>query len=237
MEITYTHYIMATINPQQIPILKDVDTIKTTVITNIVKMLSYRGWISKKDIGTIIKTLVTNHPDDGIYKIPLSLDLNDSELYIGEKAKSFVGTYVMVRLLNQKITGVNNNKSHEVGDFLSDHKKCHKIIVVESISEKAQNQVNKMPHTESFIESSLMLNLVEHECSPQYEILTNAKVNAFMVAYGIKRKQIPKLENIDPVARYLFIKKGQIVRILRNNEVTGLSIGYRVVIHKGISKI
>ncbi len=38
--------------------------------------------------------------------------------------------------------------------------------------------------------------------------------------------------DIDPVAQYLFLKKGRIVRIIRNSEASGYAIDYRIVVHK-----
>jgi DNA-directed RNA polymerase subunit H (RpoH/RPB5) len=41
----------------------------------------------------------------------------------------------------------------------------------------------------------------------------------------------------DRASKYLYVKKGQIVRIIRNTKNTETSIGYRVIAKKGNAKI
>lgn len=216
------------INPLLLPIKKDAETIRTTILTNIVKMLTYRKWLNSEDNETNLSSLSN---DDTIYKIKLNTDFNKEE----DNKDNDIEPMLVIKILQQNITGVN--KSPQLTEFLTQYKKFHKIIIVERISDKAKMQLDKIPHTEVFVESFFMINLTEHACSPQYEILTPEQTNEFLTAYQVTKRKLPKMDVNDPASLYLYLKKGQIVRIIRDSEITGKSIGYRVIINKGANKI
>jgi DNA-directed RNA polymerase subunit H (RpoH/RPB5) len=209
------------VNPLLLPIKKDSDTIKQTVLTNIIKMLTYRKWLKNKNIDK----LSSMNSDDSLYKIKTDIDIN------GEPNNNVI----YIKLLPQKVTGIN--KSPIIVDFLKTYKKEHKILVVDSISDKAYQQLVSMPNIEIFNENALMINLVEHVSSPQYEVLTNDETNEFLESYHVTKNKLPILFSNDPAALYLNLKKGQIVRIIRNSEMTASSIAYRIVVNKVNVKI
>ena len=45
------------------------------------------------------------------------------------------------------------------------------------------------------------------------------------------------MESIDPVARYLNLKPGDIIKVIKNNENTLYSVEYNLVINTDISKL
>ena len=206
------------INPLLLPIKKDTDTIKNTVLTNIIKMLTYRKWLKQDMIEKNISNLISMNSDDSLYKVKLD---DDKTLYI--------------KLLPQKITGIN--KSPIIVDFMKTYKKDPKILVVDSISDKAYQQLISMQLVEVFSENSLMINLVEHVCSPQYQVLSNEETEEFLSTYHVKKNKLSIIYSNDPAALYLNLKKGQIVRIIRKSEMTSESIAYRIVVNKVNVKI
>lgn len=218
-------------------IKKDSNTITESVITNIIKMLAYRGWINdnfdvmKKTIDDLLKS----KRDEKIYSIKLQKNLSEIETYeqFENKTewKNFNGNNVVVFLSGQKITG----KSQILLDFISKYNTYHKIIVVDSITDKARQVLSSSKYTEVFTEMEFMMNITEHVCCPQFTVLTSQEIEELLLSYNVKKKELPKQYDIDPISRYLYIKRGQVIRIIRNSETTGQSVAYRIVVHKGSS--
>ena len=135
-------------------IMKSRNDITKIVLTNMTKMLTERGLLNKNKLSENINKFTSTQPDDLVYKIT---DINKNILAI--------------LFLPQKITTVTKNSS--VNDFLNKHKKNHKIIIIQSINSRAEQYIlNNYFNTEIFLESDLMINLVEHQLGSKYEILT-----------------------------------------------------------------
>ena len=215
------------VNPLLLPIIKDRATIKKNVLTNIIKMITYRGWLKKENLEENIKNITSLHADDDIYKIKLDVLLKDVPFYDPITEDKFDNNVLYVKLLAQKIVGIN--KSPIITDFFTTYKNSHKILVVESISEKQEQQIDSYLYCEVFKEHMLLINLVDHHCSPQYEVLTPTELDEFLLSYQVKKTQLDKINLNDPASKYLYLKKGQIIRIIRNSESTGSSIAYRIV--------
>lgn len=225
-------------NSIYLPVRKDSETIRKTVLTNVVKMLNNRKWIKDENIEKNITKLTDSYNDEQIYKITLDIALSKVPTYEPsdddtpkKQEKEFDDTVVMIKLLPQKVTSIA--KSPIISEFLSNYKKNHKILIVDSISDKTKYQIVTTKHTEVFRESFLMLDILSHVCSPQFEVLSPDESTELLSSYHLSRKQMKRMLDIDPVSLYLFLKRKQIVRIIRNSELTGKAIDYRIVIHKG----
>ena len=217
-------------------IRKDSATIQKDILTNVVKMLVDRKWILRENISDIVKLLIENKNDEGIYTIKLNVDLFNVPVYEESEDKSewknFNGKTIALLNIHQKIAG----KSQSINDFIAKYNNVHKIIVAEHINEKGKQIVMSATNnkfTEIFIEDEFMLNLLEHESSPKYEVLTIQEADEIKESYKMSKRQTPKMYDTDQAARHLYLKRGQLVRIIRNSEMTGESIAYRLVIHRG----
>jgi DNA-directed RNA polymerase subunit H (RpoH/RPB5) len=221
------------VNPLLLPIKKDNETIKKEVLTNIVKMLSYRNWINKDKIDEIVRKLISTNVDSNtentVYEINLDINLHTFDFYdeIPETNKDFNPKKVFVKLLNQKITGVN--KSPQITEFFNTYKDYHKILVVDNISDKPEQLIDDMKYTEVFEERHLLINLPDYSASSQYEVLNKQEIDEFLKSYQVKKNKLPKIYQDERASRYLYVKVGQILRIIRNSEVSGQSISYRIV--------
>jgi len=225
------------VNPLHLPVKKDVDTIRKTVLTNIVKMLNKRKWILDKNVEKYTELITNAQNDDQIYKVHLDVSLSNVETYYPtepneerKKEKDFEDNVVMIKLFPQKVTSIG--KSPIIMEFFTNYKKYHRILIIDSISEKAKQQAMSVRHIEIFTESFFMLDLMEIVCSPQYEVLTPAQGEELLKSYFMTRRQMKKMWDNDPASLYLFLKKKQIVRIIRDSELTGKSIDYRIVVPK-----
>jgi len=118
-------------------------------------------------------------------------------------------------------------------DFLTEYKDYHKILIVKSYTAKSKENLldPSFGITEVFIEADLMINLMEIVGCPQYEVLTPEETDQFLDEYFSSRKQLKKMFDCDRAALYLFLKRKQVVRIIRDSEITGKAIDYRIVIH------
>lgn len=211
-------------------------TITKTIITNVVKMLIYRGWIHNNNdisfVENLVNDLIKNKKEETIYNIKLSINLLNYDTYeqMEDKKnwKNFDGTQIYLFLSNQTITG----KSQILIDFINKYNKYHKIIIVENITDKAKDTLMKNDYTEIFIENELMINLSEHIFSSQYIVLNSEEKEQLLKDYHLKKKELPKQHTSDPMSRYLFLKQGQIAKIIRNSQITAQSVYYRIIINK-----
>lgn len=214
-------YIMSLI-PQLIPIEVNSENIKNIVLTNTIKMLTERKLLSNENLEKNIKKIINTQNDDFIYKIEYENNIPKDNKYI------------IIKILNQKITATN--KTSEIGEFLSKYKTEHKIVIVKSINNKTRQMiVNIYPNTEVFLEKELMINIIEHVYIPKHEILSDDEGILIIDSYNTRKRDMPKIFNTDPVARYYNMQPGQICRILRASETSGFVPFYRLVIKGHIS--
>lgn len=81
---------------------------------------------------------------------------------------------------------------------------------------------------EIFMLKELVFNITHHYLVPLHEICTNDEINEVMTRYKIKLKtQLPCILKTDPMARYLGIKPGNVVKITRPSPSSGETIVYR----------
>jgi len=212
------------LNPELIPVKKDAETIRKTVLTTLIKMFVERGYIKKsfeKNISNIEKL-----KDDDSYTITLDVNL-ECKHDDADYKKKFDGSNVMIKIIHQKVQGIA--KIPTVKEYLTSYKYNHKIFVFDSISEKAKSTLCENPHTEVFNEPFLMINLVEHIDSPKYEVLSENEGKEVLDSYIFKKKEIPKILTTDPVVDYFNLKRGDIIRVIRPSEQSGKNVAYRIV--------
>ncbi|CAM6129377.1 unnamed protein product [Calypogeia fissa] len=102
--------------------------------------------------------------------------------------------------------------------------------------------MDKKYQVEVFQEAELLVNIMDSEFVPKHEILLPEEKKAVMEKYhipdGKEQRHLPKLLQTDPVARYLGLEKGQVIRIIRRPggsaagdlSAQDQAITYRVVI-------
>lgn len=205
------------------------------ILEHIINMLIYRKWIKKENYN-IVDKLKNIQNNDGIYEIKLDVNLYKIPTYepLNDKSdsKNFNDDTIILYIHNFAINGISKD-SPITSIFLKKYENYHRILLSNSISDKALNILLGYNHTEYFMKSSPVLGLLDHICSPQYEILTQDEGDELMKSYLMTKKQMNSMFDTDGASKYLYLKRKQIVKIIRNSELTTKSVCYRIVVHKG----
>jgi DNA-directed RNA polymerase I, II, and III subunit RPABC1 len=82
-----------------------------------------------------------------------------------------------------------------------------------------------------FTESELMVDIYEHEKVPLHVPLTVEEKAAVLAQFRADERQLPEIQRHDPMARYLGLKVGDVVRIHRVSSTVGHDIYYRIVVN------
>jgi DNA-directed RNA polymerase subunit H (RpoH/RPB5) len=144
---------------------------------------------------------------------------------------------IIINELKEKLKDGDN-----INEFTNKYGGKNNIIIVfnnESISTAVKSQLNKYDkifqknggHLQYFSSQQLMFNPTKHEYVPKHTKLTDEEVKDFMKEYLTRSKM--HMHNIlqnDPIAKWIGLKHGDIVRIDRYNENSGESFSYRYCI-------
>ena len=120
------------------------------------------------------------------------------------------------------------------------HKKeyCDELILIitDEIFPAAKKQLDDLTsvNTSIFFDKELFYNPTNHIDCPQFYLLTNTEKNDLIRNLKCKLSDVLIIKHSDPVIKYYGWKRGQIVKIIRDDEIynviSPLSINYRVII-------
>lgn len=83
---------------------------------------------------------------------------------------------------------------------------------------------------EMFDVSELQFNISHHDLVPRHEVLTKEEADAIVAQFGVARTQLPHIVRSEPMARYLGLRPGQVIRITSISPTAGEYISYRVCV-------
>lgn len=105
------------------------------------------------------------------------------------------------------------------------------IIISGNLTSQAKQKltdINLELQVECFNLSELMVNITEHTYVPKHILLSDEEKALLLKRYKIKENQLPKILSTDPVARYLGLRRGNVVKIIRDSETAGKYVTYRI---------
>jgi DNA-directed RNA polymerase subunit H (RpoH/RPB5) len=132
-----------------------------------------------------------------------------------------------IKITFQKITTLG--KQSPINDFFKDFVEYKKIIIAKDFNAKIMEYLNQQD-TQIFKESIMLFDLLSHVYQPQFIILSPKEIEKFKSEYNVTNYTIKKMYKSDPVAKYLDLKKNDVVKIIRPSPTSGEAIDYRVVI-------
>ena len=112
--------------------------------------------------------------------------------------------------------------------FMNDNNNDHIIIIYEDKPTPAVKNITKVMdlklNIELFHADDLQYNTTKHKLVPKHIKLSSEEALKFKKTYGIKIPYI--LRNIDPISKFYDFKKGDVIKIIRNDN----TIHYRLVV-------
>lgn len=140
------------------------------------------------------------------------------------KTKKLFYHYIPNDKLNKDIIG------HFIEEMQTAQANSGMIITSAKLSQQAKTKIENSKELiiELFSLSELVVNITEHELVPKHILLSEKEKKQLLARYKIRDSQLPKILVSDPVAKYLGLKRGDVVKIIRVSETAGRYISYRI---------
>lgn len=129
----------------------------------------------------------------------------------------------------------NKFKINELRKYIQpvDNENISNIILIfkekiNNFNPKNVEEFNQM-NLQVFLVKELMFNISKHQLVPKHELIRDpSRIEELVQTYNLKSKlQFPIILKTDPMAKYLNVQSGDIVKVTRTSPSSGESILYR----------
>ena len=125
------------------------------ILLNLTKMLTERKVLLSENLDKNFKELLKQKNEERIFQIKSE---NGNEIY-------------NIMIIYGKISTIK--KVNGLDGFLASSKGQNRIFIGDNITQKAFKQFLELKRTEVFFDHELLMNIMEHELQPKFELLTN----------------------------------------------------------------
>jgi len=191
-----------------------------------------------------LKEMLEQRGDDISMFEEHEVDIDREEFYKDKDVIEFQTSnttliFALTKKLRKNIIDELKIGENSIDSFIQRYNDKKNIILIfnnDTISMPVLSQLNKYDKLfqknggilQFFQIKQLMFNPTKHEFVPEHVKLTDAEAQDIMKKYMIKSKlQMPIILHNDIIAKWLGLKQGDIVRIKRYNENSGVSYYYR----------
>jgi DNA-directed RNA polymerase subunit H (RpoH/RPB5) len=182
-----------------------------SALSTITNMLIARRWISDEPCKHL-NTLIENSTNEII----------DTTSILENNYK------IAIKFYNAKLNTLKNDG--EIDGFLAKYPEHHKIFIVNDIAPKAEKQIADSKNNEVFKIMEIIRDISKHHLVPKHILLTKGDAVKFMEEYKLKKKDMGRIYVDDPMSRYLYAQKDDIIQIIRETITSGYSTYYRLVV-------
>jgi len=163
---------------------------------------------------------------------------NDRNIIEFQTSKTTV-IFALTKKLRKYVTDELKNYEGDINNFITKYGNKKNVILIfnnDTVSQPVITQLNKYDklfqkndgQLQYFHAQQIMFNPTKHEYVPKHIKLSEKEASDFMNEYMIKSKlYMPVILHNDPIAKWLGLKQGDIVKIVRYNENSGVSFYYR----------
>ncbi|KAM3133547.1 hypothetical protein pb186bvf_014389 [Paramecium bursaria] len=120
---------------------------------------------------------------------------------------------------------------------------CSQILLItngdpnntKTVDKKAKSEIDKLNKEQNFrIElfhiDDLIFDITKHELVPRHIPINDEEKRALLQKYRMTESQLPRILLSDPVAKFLGLRQGNVVKIIRRSETAGEYVTYRIAV-------
>jgi len=191
-----------------------------------------------------LKDMLTERGDDIAMFEEHETDIDRDNFYADKNIIEFQTSnttliFALTKKLRKNIIDELKAGENSIETFIQKYNNKKNIILIfnnDTISMPVMSQLNKYDKLfqknggilQFFQLKQLMFNPTKHVFVPEHIKLTDEEANEIMQKYMIRsRLQMPVILHNDIIAKWLGLKQGDIVKIKRYNENSGVSYYYR----------